>query len=99
MTLDEYRRKVIERLKDCRSVEAAREILREVDLFVTASGINEETRDQFWELLDSQLDILSEASRFLGDRQQAMQAGTVVAAARARIARYRLRPADSSDAL
>jgi hypothetical protein len=96
MTLDEYRETLIARLRACQHTADARSLLAEASLFLTNSRINRMTQDRFWETLEEELDAVGEDAKFLGDPRAAAVLGAVVAAARARIARYRQR--DDSDA-
>jgi hypothetical protein len=89
MLLEEYRTKVIERLRACGDTTAARGILAEADLFLTNSRITVITRDKFWETLQEDLEVIREESKYITDRQAAATLGTVASAALARIARYR----------
>ena len=96
MTLDEYRVTLIERLRACQDTATARSLLAEANLFLTNSRINKLTQDRFWETLEEELDAVGEDAKFLGDPKAAAVLGAVVAAARARIARYHR--CDESDA-
>ena len=97
MTLDEYRETLTERLRACQDTAAARRLLADAHLFLTNSRINRLTEDRFWETLDEELDAVGEDAKFLKDPRAAAALGAVVAAARARIARYRTQPeAESS---
>ena len=89
MTLDEYRGTLIVRLRACRDAAAARDLLAEANLVLINSQINPLTQDRFWETLEEELDVLSEDAKSLNDPKTVAVLGTVVAAARARIARYR----------
>jgi hypothetical protein len=91
MTLDEYRGALIERLRACQNTAAARELLAEAALVLANGRINRLTQDRFWETLEEELDAIDEDAKFLEDPQAAAALAAVVAAARARIARYRLR--------
>jgi hypothetical protein len=91
MMLDEYRIKIIERLKDCRDTAAARHIMAEADLVLMNSRLTRLTQDKFWESLYEDLDVLIEETRFMTDRESGVKLSTVVVAAQARIARYRER--------
>lgn len=96
MTLDEYRGLLIERLGACRDTAAARSLLADASLFLTNSRINQLTQDRFWETLEEELEALGEDAKFLADPKAAAVLRAVVAAARARIMRYRMR--DEGDA-
>ena len=87
--LDEYRTKIMERLKACRDTVAARGILAEADLVLMNSHLTRLTQDKFWETLYEDLDGLTEDARFMTDREAGVKLSTVVVAAQARIARYR----------
>ena len=89
MTLDEYRKTLIERLRACPNVATARSLLAEANLMLADSGINRLTQERFWETLEEELDAVGDDAKFLSDPKAAADLGVVVAAARARIARYR----------
>ena len=91
MTLDEFRGTLIERLRACRDTAAVRDLLAEVNLVLINSQINALTQDRFWETLEEELDVLGEDAKLQNDPGPAAVLGAVVAAARARIARYRRR--------
>jgi hypothetical protein len=97
MMLDEYRIKVIERLKACKNTAAARHILAEADLVLMNSHVTGLTQDKFWETLHEDLDVLAEESKFLTDPEAGLKLASVVAAAQARIARYREKIAGDQD--
>jgi len=97
MMLDEYRTKVIERLKGCQNTAAARHILSEADLVLMNSRLTKLTQDKFWETLHEDLDTLAEEAKFMTDREAGLKLSSVVAAAQARIARYRERIAGDQD--
>jgi|SRR5579871_5949817 len=89
MTLDEYRKTLIERLRVCQATAAARDLIREASLALVHSQVSPVTRDRFWETLEEELEAIGEDAKFMEDSKAAAALGTVVAAARARIARYR----------
>jgi hypothetical protein len=97
MLLEEYRTKVIERLRSCRDTAAARHILAEADLVLVNSRLTSLTLDKFWETLLEDLDGLAEDARFMMDREAGAKLSAVVVAARARIARYRERIAGDQE--
>lgn len=90
MTLDEYRGTLIERLRVCQDTAAARSLLAEASLVLANSQINRLTQDRFWETLEEELETMGEDAKFLKDPRAAAALGAVVAAARARIVRYRM---------
>ena len=98
MTLDEYRGALIERLHICPDAAAARSLLSEANLMLANSGMNRLTRDRFWETLEEELKAIGEDVKFLKNPKAAAALGSVVAAARARIARYRRREDGGSSA-
>lgn len=96
MTLDEFRGSLIERLRVCQDTATARNLLAEANLVLANSQVNRVTQDRFWETLEEELDALGEDAKFLDDPRAAAVLGAVVAAARARIARYRAQPEGES---
>jgi hypothetical protein len=97
MMLDEYRTKVIQRLKGCQNTAAARHILAEADLVLMNSHLTRLTQDKFWETLHEDLDALAEEAKFLSDREAGLKLSSIVVAAQTRIARYRERIAGDQD--
>jgi hypothetical protein len=91
LILDDYRTTLIERLKSCLSTAEARAILTEADLVLTNSRLTPLTRDKFWETLQEDLQTLGLEAGALSDREARSKVEAVVAAAQARIARYRER--------
>jgi len=89
MMLDEYRVKVIERLKGCRDSVVARNILAEADIVLMNGQLTRLTQDKFWETLYEDLEALGEEAKFMTDRAGAVTLSTVIVAAQSRIARYR----------
>ena len=89
MGLDEYRKHVIERLKGSRDTAAARGVLAEADLILATNHLTAMMRDRFWESLQEELEVIAKDCRVLSDRKAAAKLGSIVAAAQARIARYR----------
>lgn len=96
MTLDEYRGAMIERLRACPDAAAARSLLEEANLMIVNSRMNRLTQDRFWETLEEELEAIGEDVKFLKDPKAAAALGAVVAAARARITRYRRRESGES---
>ena len=97
MMLDGYRDKVIDRLKGCRGATAARHILAEADLVLMNGHLTSLALDKFWEKLREDLDRVAEDARFMMDREAGVKLSTVVAAAQARVVRYRERIAADQD--
>lgn len=97
MTFDEYRLRILERLRACREVTAARDILAEAELMLANSQLTQITRDRFWESVEEELERLTEEAKFLPDPGAAATLGTVLAVARARIAGYRSRMSGDLD--
>lgn len=95
MTLEEYRRHLIERFKACGDASAARNLVAEAELMLANSRLAPVTQAAFWEELHQDLDILLEDTKFMTDRQASVKLSTIVLAAQARIARSR--PAAMSD--
>jgi hypothetical protein len=93
MMLDEYRTRVIDRLKTCRDTAEARSILAEADFLLMNSRVTKLTQDKFWETLNEVLDALAQEAKSLPDREPAVKLSAIVAAAQARIAYYRERKA------
>lgn len=89
MVLEEYRTQVIERLKACRDTIAVRAVLAEADLILMSSQLTAITRDKFWETLEEDLDVIRKESKNIADRKAAAILDALLAAAQARIARYR----------
>ena len=96
VTLEEYRRQIIDRLKDCADVQAARNALADAELILANNRLTPLTQDKFWEELYQDLDVLIEEAKFMPDREAGMKLWTVVLAAQAGISRYRGR-ATSAD--
>lgn len=90
MTLEEYRIQVIEKLKACREPLWARNLLAEVDLVLTNSGISDQARKTFWEDLKNDLEVVAQESTLLLEKQAATALSAVITAARAAIAQYQL---------
>ncbi len=55
------------------------------------SQISRLAQDRFWETLEEEVDAMGEDAKFLKDPGAAAALGAVVAAARVRIVRYRMR--------
>lgn len=97
MMLDEYRTRIIERLKSCRDTTAARGILVEADLVLRTGRLTRLTQNTFWETLYEDLDTMGEEAKFMIDGEAGVKLSTVVAAAQARIARYREKTAGDQE--
>ena len=96
MTLDEYRATLIERLRACQDTTEARDLLAEANLVLADTKLNRLTRDRFWETLEEELDAAGENLTLFKDPTAAAAFAAVVAAVRARIARYRTQPEGES---
>jgi len=96
MTLDEYRGTLIERLRACQDTAEARDLLAEANLVLANTRMNRMTRDRFWETLEEDLDAAGTDLTLFKDHKGAAAFAAVVAAARARIARYRAQPDEDS---
>jgi len=84
MTLDEYRMKIIERLRACQDDACARSLIDEVDTMLHDSRIGKHTHEVFWQALEEDLDALEEEARFLANPEASAALEAVVTAARAR---------------
>ena len=89
MSLDEYRERLLGRLKSCTDTAAARGLLAEADFVLTHARLTAIVRSKFWESLQEDLAAMDEAARLSADRAAGVKLEAVVAAAHARIARYR----------
>lgn len=89
MSLDEYRAQLIERLKSCTDTAAARTLLAEADLRLMNARLTALTRSKFWESLQEELAAVVEAPRLSADRAGSPKLEAVIAAAQARLTRYR----------
>lgn len=96
MTLDEYRGSLIERLRGCQDTAAARSLVAEMNLVLANSRMSRIAQERFWETFEEELDALGEGAKFLKDPKAAAVLGAIVAAARARIARYRVGEQDDA---
>jgi hypothetical protein len=97
MTLEEFRLTLVERLRRCNDTSRAREVLVEAELVLRNVRLTDLTYERFWEALEEDLDGLAEEAKFASDRTAGAKLDSVVAAARARIARYRERRTRGSD--
>lgn len=88
MTLEEYRIQTIEKLKACRDPARARDVLSDVDGMLVGSRISDTTRRLFWETLRNDLDVVTQESTALLERQAAAVLGAVVRAAQDAIFEY-----------
>ncbi len=89
MTLEEYRIKVIERLRACQDSACARSLIDEVEMMLHNSPISSRTHEAFWEDLMADLDALGEEVKFLTNREASRALDVVVSAARACAGSYR----------
>lgn len=87
MTLEDYR-EVIAKLKACSGPSWARNLLAQVDLVLTNSGISAGTRRAFWEDLNHDLEVVGEESTLLLEKQAATVLSSAIAAAQTVIAQY-----------
>jgi hypothetical protein len=97
MTIEDYRFKLIMRLRACRDPVAARSLLAEAELMLANSRLTRLAHDRFWESVDDDLRSLEEVAKSVADRSTGAALEAVIAAARARIASYRARVASPSD--
>ena len=97
MTLDEYRAEVIEKLKACRDLARARDLLFEVDVMLGSAGLDTRAQRTFWQALESDLARVAQDSTRHLERQAAIALGGVPGVAQAEIAHYVLL-LDSEDA-
>lgn len=88
MGLDEYRLQVIESLKNCQTPGRARELLAEVDLVLKSSQLSAGTQGMFWQTLSSDLDLITQDSPLLLEKQAAAALIAVVAVAQRMIVQY-----------
>ena len=91
MSLDDYRDQLTERLKSCPDTAAARTLLAEAELVLLNARLTALTQSKFWESLQEELEAIAKAARSSADRSAAAKLEAVVAAAQARLARYRER--------
>lgn len=91
MSLDDYRQGLLWRLKACTDTGAARTLLAEADLVLVSARLTDDMQSKFWESLDDDLQSIAESAKLLADREAAMKLAAIIAAAQARIARYRER--------
>jgi hypothetical protein len=91
VSLDEYRERLLGRLKTCTDTAAVRSMLAEADLRLMNARLTTLARSRFWESLQEDLTAIAEAAGRSADREAGMNLAGVIAAAQARIARYRER--------
>jgi hypothetical protein len=91
MTLDEYRRQALERLRACQDPSQARTVLAELECALTASRLSDYTVRLFWQGLSSDFEILVQESAYLLDKQALAVLAAVFSAAQAAIAQYQAR--------
>ena len=97
MSLDEYQVKLIQQLKNCRDNATVRALLAEAERVVMKGMSSVMARERFWKTLEEELDAIAEGARFLSDREAGVKLTAAVLAARARISRYRAKPATSEE--
>lgn len=96
MSLDEYRDQLMERLMSCPDTAAARTLLAEAELVLVHARLTVLTQSKFWESLQEDLTAIADAAGLSADRKADVKLAALVAAAHARIARYRERLSDES---
>jgi hypothetical protein len=89
MTLEEYRLKVVQRLRACDDSVAARGVLAEVDLKLMHNRMNPSRQERFWRNLHGDLDNLTDQARLL-DKSAAAKINAIAIAAQAWMARNHL---------
>ena len=87
--LDEYRIQVIEQLKNCQSPKRAQDLLEEVDLMLKSSQLSESTQRKFWQTLGSDVEVITQDSLFLLEKNAAAALARVLVVAQETIAEYR----------
>lgn len=94
--LDEYRRRVIERLRACTDPTRAQDLLVEVDVTLASSLMSSEAQLRFWQTLSQDLEVVAQECIRLLEKQAAATLAAVVAVAQAEITQYQLLLADES---
>ena len=87
MMLEEYRMRTVEGLKACPDIVSAQDLLSQVNLVLTSTGISHEGQKSFWDQLARDVSRLEQESTW--DAKTAAAHSAVIATARAVIAQYR----------
>ena len=89
MTLEEYRLKVVQRLRACNDTVAARGVLAEADLTLLNSRMSPSLQERFWRSLHNDLDSLTDYAHLL-DKRSSVKITAVTITAQAWMARNHL---------
>ena len=96
MTLDEYRLRLLDRLKACSGPAGARELVAEAQMVLAHSALTQRSLDQFWSGFRNDLQYLLEGAEALREREARATLGSAIAAAQGAIDQFHKPAADGS---